>query len=360
MQKIKVGVLMGGASAERDISLASGRMIAQHLPRDKYDVVLLDPLALMAGNPHISEAMRGKARQLIEQPLSSASDALPAGDASSESVDDKGLVPATAILSGHSSARGIQVFFLALHGMYGEDGTIQGMLELLGIPFVGSGTLASALAMDKAMAKKVFFAEGLPTPRGYLVERKAFVADPEQAMAPLLPFLPAVVKPLRQGSSIGIALVNEAAELASALHTAFEYDDRVLVEQRIMGRELTVGVIGVESLQALPPIEIIPKHSFFDYQAKYDAKLADEICPAQVPEYITAEAQALAIRAHQALGCRGLSRTDFIWGADGITILEVNTLPGLTENSLIPKAARAAGISFPELLDRLLQDALKT
>src|SRR5438094_8455824 len=116
MQKIKVGVLMGGASAERDISLASGRMIAQHLPRDKYDVVLLDRLALMAGNPHISEAMRGKARQLIEQPLSSVSDALPAGDASSESVDDKGLVPATAILSGHSSARGIQVFFLALHG----------------------------------------------------------------------------------------------------------------------------------------------------------------------------------------------------------------------------------------------------
>src|ERR1700712_1569711 len=223
MPKIKVGVLMGGASAERDISLASGRMIAQHLPRDKYDVVLLDPLALMAGNPHLSETMRGKARQLIEQP----SDALPAGDACPESVEDKALVPATAILSGHPSARGIQVFFLALHGMYGEDGTIQGMLELLGIPFVGSGTLASALAMDKAMAKKIFFAEGLPTPPGHLVERKAFVEHPEQAMAPLLPFLPAVVKPLRQGSSIGIALVNEAAELASALYTAFEYDDRV-------------------------------------------------------------------------------------------------------------------------------------
>jgi D-alanine-D-alanine ligase len=358
MQKTKVGVLMGGASAERNISLASGRMIAQHLPRDKYDVVLLDPLALMAGNPHISEAMRGEARQLLEQP--SPANALPAGTASPESVDNKALIPATAILSGHASARGIQVFFLALHGMYGEDGTIQGMLELLGIPFVGSGTLASALAMDKAMAKKIFFAEGLPTPRGHLVERQAFVTHPEQAMAPLLAFLPAVVKPLRQGSSIGIALVNEAAELASALRTAFEYDDRVLVEERILGRELTVGVIGVESLQALPPIEIVPKRSFFDYQAKYDAKLADEICPAQVPEHITAEAQALAIRSHQALGCRGLSRTDFIWGADGLTILEVNTLPGLTENSLIPKAARAAGISFPELLDRLLQDALRT
>jgi D-alanine-D-alanine ligase len=317
----------------------------------------------MAGNPHLSEAMRSKARQLIEQPSSSASDALPAGTAdpesSLESLNGKALVPATAILSGHPSARGIQVFFLALHGMYGEDGTIQGMLELLGIPFVGSGTLASALAMDKAMAKKIFFADGLPTPRGHLVERNTFLAHPEQAMAPLLPLLPVVVKPLRQGSSIGIVMVNEQAELASALRTAFEYDDRVLVEQRIMGRELTVGVIGVESLQALPPIEIVPKRSFFDYQAKYDAALADEICPAQIPEHITAEAQALAIRAHQALGCRGLSRTDFIWGTDGLTILEVNTLPGLTENSLIPKAARAAGIAFPELLDRLLQDALK-
>jgi D-alanine-D-alanine ligase len=353
MSKIKVGVLMGGASAEREISLASGRMIAAHLSRDEYEVVLLDPLALMAGNPHLPEPLRVKARELLQpsKQLSSAVEPVPA--------ETDGLVPATAILSDSGSARGIQVFFLALHGMYGEDGTIQGLLELLGIPFVGSGTLASALAMDKAMAKKIFVADGLPTPSGSVVERAPFQAHPDLAVAALKSLLPAVVKPVRQGSSIGIAMVDSSADLLPALHEAFLYDDRVLVEERIQGRELTVGVIGIDTLQALPVIEIVSKRSFFDFTAKYDAKLADEICPAQIPAEVSAEAQSLALRAHKSLGCRGLSRTDFIWGTDGLTILEVNTLPGLTENSLIPKAARAAGISFPDLLHRLLQDALR-
>lgn len=334
---------MGGASAEREISLASGKNIADHLPRDRYEVVMLDTLALMTHNPNVPAELLAPERARL----------LPATVREGIEQTSRELLPATAIVQPESK---IDVAFLALHGRFGEDGTLQGLLELIGIPFVGSGTLASALAMDKVMAKKIFRAEGLPTPKSCVVEKHSFS---EADLQRLESMLPAVIKPVRQGSSIGISLVDEAAALHAAILEAFRFDGRLLVEERIVGREFTAGVIGNRDLTALPVVEIIPKRDFFDYKAKYDAACSDEICPADIPAELAAEAQSLALRAHRALDCRGLSRTDLILGPEGFTILEVNTLPGLTENSLIPKAAKAAGISFPELLHHLIQLALE-
>ncbi len=179
----------------------------------------------------------------------------------------------------------MDVAFLALHGRYGEDGTIQGTLDLLGVPYVGSGTLASALAMDKVMAKKVLAADGVPVPRGLVVERAAFRAAPEAESArAAAAFLPAVTKPARQGSSIGMSLVESAGDMRAALERGFAHDARVLVEERLLGTELTVGVLGNDELQALPVVEIVPRKKFFDYEAKYDPELTDEICPARIPK----------------------------------------------------------------------------
>jgi D-alanine-D-alanine ligase len=363
-RRIRVGVLMGGASSEREISLASGKMIAEHLPRDRYDVVMLDTLALMAENPRLTAEMRERARGL--QARRGAPEALPDRDRSlpasfQEQIRSAAAEagPATEAITVAGGGSRIDVAFLALHGPYGEDGTLQGMLEILGIPYVGSGVLASALAMDKAMAKKVFAAENVPTPRGVVVTRADFVNDPEGACRPAASLVPAVVKPSRQGSSIGMSLVAEAAGMREALAEALRYDSVALVEERIRGTELTVGVVGNRQLTALPVVEIVPKREFFDYQAKYDPSLSEEICPARIPEALAAEARELALRAHRALGCRGLSRVDIMHGEAGLVVLEVNTMPGMTVNSLLPKAARAAGIAFGDLLDRLIQLALE-
>jgi D-alanine-D-alanine ligase len=364
LKKIRVGVLMGGASSEREISLASGKMIAEHLPRDRYDVVMLDTLALMAGNPKLSPALRDRARALLvhaDPAVAPERDrGLPAAFQQEIQSASESVAPATEAIQVTGGAARIDVAFLALHGPYGEDGTIQGMLDLIGVPYVGSGTLASALAMDKVMAKTVLAAAGVPVPGGLVLERAEFRRDgqavAERAAAAALP---AVVKPARQGSSIGMSLVAQAGAMRAALQEAFEYDSRVLVEERLVGTELTVGVVGNRDLEALPVVEIVPKHEFFDYQAKYDPGLSDEICPARVADEVAAVAKELAKRSHRALGCRGLSRTDMIHAERGLVVLEVNTMPGMTVNSLLPKAARAAGMPFPDLLDRLVRLALE-
>ena len=362
--KIRVGVLVGGASNERDISLASGRMIAEQLPRDRYDVVMLDTLALMARNPRLSPALRERAAALIGH--GARSKQLPEGDATlpeelraqvQKAADS--AAPATDALMVTGGDHAIDVAFLALHGPYGEDGTIQGLLELIGIPYVGSGVLASALAMDKAMTKKVLAAEGVATPRGLVVDRARFHADPSGETERASAILPAVVKPVHEGSSIGMTLVHKADEMRAALADALACDARALVEERVVGTELTVGVLGNRELAALPVVEIVSKREFFDYRAKYDPTLSEEICPARVPESVASAAQDVALRAHRALGCRGVSRVDMIQSDAGLVVLEVNTLPGMTINSLLPKAARAAGIAFPDLLGRLVQLALE-
>jgi D-alanine-D-alanine ligase len=362
--RIRVGILLGGASDEREISLASGLMIADHLPKDRYEVRLLDTLALMARHPGLGPELRNKAIALRESKPSRflpPHGGLPAAMRDQVERAETLAQPASLALA-RPGEPGIDVAFLALHGKYGEDGTLQGFLELTGVPYTGSGVLASALAMDKVMANRVMSAAGIPVPRGVHISRADMVRDGALAIARANALLPAVVKPSKQGSSVGMSLVDSPKAMETAVRTALDHDDEALVEERIFGTEITVGVLGVvgsPDLQALPVVEIVPKRAFFDYQAKYDPDQCDEICPARISEAAARDAQNLALRAHRSLGCRGYSRTDLILGSSGPVVLEVNTLPGLTMNSLLPKAAAVAGIPFGELLHRIVSLALE-
>lgn len=353
-KRIRVGILTGGASAERDISLATGAQIAASLPAGRFETVLLDPLALMVRNPSISEEQREQARALLETGgLMQQPRALPRGLEEHIASAEKAIVPASAAMS--NSAGPVDVVLLALHGTWGEDGRIQGLLDTIGIPYTGSGVLASALAMDKVAAKKMLVAEGIDVPRGVVVA-SASGKDLEQARSVGLPVF---VKPVASGSSVGAAIVSSGEQLAPAIADALRYDERALVEELVGGRELTVAVIGNDDLVPLPVIEIVTKREFFDYTAKYSAGESEEIVPARIPDEIARRAQEIALRAHRALGCRGMSRTDLMWSGDRMVTLEVNTIPGMTANSLLPKAARAAGIPFGDLLARLVDWALE-
>ena len=362
--RIRVGILLGGASEEREISLASGLMIAENLPADRYEVRLLDPLALMAHHPDLSPDRREKALALQ---ASRPRRALPSHEGLSKAMRDQvaraeTLAQSAAQALANQGEGRIDVAFLALHGKYGEDGTIQGFLELIGTPYTGSGVLASALAMDKVMAKRVLSAEGIPVPRGVHISSADLARDASATIAKANSFLPAVVKPSKQGSSVGMSLVDSPSAMEVAVRIALDHDDEVLIEERVFGTEITVGVLGVvgsSELEALPVVEIVPKRAFFDYQAKYDPDQCEEICPARISEEATRNAQEFALRAHRSLSCRGYSRTDMILGPSGPVVLEVNTLPGMTMNSLLPKAAAAAGIPFGELLHRIVSLALQ-
>lgn len=353
--RIRVGVLAGGASAERSISLATGLQIADHLPAERYEVVLLDPLALMVANPALNDDQREQARALLMgtpagETLADRDRGLPPAMQEVMRRASSRLLPATSTFAATGGETRIDVAFIALHGPWGEDGTLQGALALLGIPFTGSGVLASALAMDKVLAKTVLAAAGLDVPRGLVVRA---VSESRRLSAPC------IVKPVAQGSSIGLSSVHAAAEIEPAIIEALRYDDRVLVEELLVGTELTCGVIGNDDPVALPVIEIVPKSGLFDYQAKYDPAASEEICPARIDDLLAARVQDAALRAHRALGCRGLSRTDFIWTGERLVTLEVNTMPGMTANSLLPKAALVAGIPFGELLERIIGWALE-
>jgi D-alanine-D-alanine ligase len=354
-KKLRVGVLMGGASAERQISLVSGMQIAKNLDPERYEVVMLDPLAFMANNPALTDEQRALAARVAvgggtPEALPALDQQLPAAMQAQMREASSALVAATKALSANPAGERIDVAFIALHGPWGEDGKLQGVLDLLGIPYTGSGVLASALAMDKVMAKVVLAANGLDVPEGEVVTSPTDRPSIEP---------PSVVKPVENGSSFGMTMVDDVAGYPAAIAEALRYDRRALVEERIGGRELTVGVIGLDELRALPVIEIVPKRASFDYRAKYDATASDELCPAPIPDEVARRAQDFAIRAHRALGCRGISRTDLMWDGERMALLEVNTMPGMTPNSLVPKAAKVAGISYGELVDRLVGWALE-
>jgi D-alanine-D-alanine ligase len=252
----------------------------------------------------------------------------------------------------------IDVALIILHGRFGEDGTVQGLLELLGIPYQGSGVLGSALAMNKRISKSLFRQAGLPVARDRMVVRGG-ACDPEALVQDL--GCPLVIKPNQEGSSIGITIAGDRAQLERGLEKALELDQEVLVEEYIQGLEITCGVLGNAELQALPLVEIIPspKYSFFDFEAKYKEKASIEICPARLSPELTLRAQKYGLRAHQALGLRGCSRTDMIVRGGQIFLLETNTIPGMTPTSLLPQAAQAAGMDFGALLDRLIELALE-
>jgi len=308
MGKIKIAVLAGGWSNEREISIIGGKAVEKGLDRVKYDVKMYDP--------------RDDLQEIINQ---------------KENID---------------------LAFVLLHGKYGEDGCIQGVLDILGIPFVGSGVLSSAMAVNKGVAKKIFRAEGLCVARDVVIGKgEAFsVKELNKKIGNRT-----VVKPLDEGSSIGMSVCENGKELAAGIEKAFQYGRQIMIEEFIEGREITCCVLGNDSVETLPLIEIVPKkkYRFFDYEAKYTPGASEEICPAKLDREREKIAKAYAVKAHQALGCQVWSRTDMIVRKKEIFVLETNTIPGMTGNSLFPLAAKAAGMSFSGLLDHLVALSLK-
>jgi D-alanine-D-alanine ligase len=305
--KLKVAVLAGGISSERDISLLSGEMVIKHCPKDKYIPFHLDPKEILEGRDFASFVNKLKK---------------------------------------------VDVVFIALHGKYGEDGTIQGFLEILGIPYTGSDVLSSALAMDKLKSKQLFTLYEIPTPPWEIIEK-------DKAL-PKLEF-PLVIKPQRQGSSIGVTIVQSEEELSEALQKAFQYDPIAIAEKYIKGRELSVPILDIDgSPSALPIVEIVPRGQFYDYYHKYTEGATQEIVPAPLEKTMEMKVKEIAISAYKALGCRNFARVDMRLSEDNEPfVLEVNTIPGLTPLSLLPLSAKAAGISFPQLIDIIIQNALR-
>lgn len=268
----------------------------------------------------------------------------------------EGLELNPATFANDIKASGAEFVFNALHGKFGEDGIIQGTLEMMGIPYTGSGVMAAAVTMDKVATKRFFMAEGIPTPKAHTYFRYEFKKRDLTGEILQEFSVPVVVKASSQGSSIGVVIVEKAEELEAALSEAFKYDREVLVEEFIKGRELTVAVWGNEEKQeALPIIEITTVTGRYDYVTKYKVGASTHIIPAPIPEEVKKKVKEIAIRAFAVCGCSGMARVDFMLGEDNQPYaIEVNTIPGMTETSLVPDAGRAAGIEFPELCARIL------
>jgi D-alanine-D-alanine ligase len=300
MKSKKIGVLMGGLSAEREVSLKSGAAVHQALLAQDYRAVAID-------------VSRDLAAVLVQEK--------------------------------------IEAVFIALHGRYGEDGCVQGLLELLQIPYTGSGVLASALAMHKLYSKQAFTSAGILTAPFHHFRRG------EQVRLTDLDFgLPLVVKPVQEGSSVGVSIVREEGQLEAALASAFRHDSEILVEQYIKGQEVQVGILDDRAIGA---IEIVPKNEFYDFEAKYTDGMAEHIFPARLEPTLYVKAQQIGLAAHQALGCSGYSRVDLLVTEAGENyVLEVNTLPGMTALSLLPEiAAKGAGLPFEALVERIIESA---
>jgi len=324
---------MGGKSDEREVSLLSGKSVATALDKEKYEAV---PIEISAD---------GKRWQLMDlktidgSNLTIGREAV-AGSLTLIKVPEKSLdLPKTGLSA--------DIVFIALHGEYGEDGIVQGLLDYIGAPYTGSGVLASAIGMNKVAFKRAIDHLGVKVPKWQIYEEGAEVE------------LPAVVKPVDQGSSVGVSIVRNKDELAIAVAKAKKYSKEVLIEEYIKGVEVSAGILGNKRLTALPIIEICPKNEFFDYEAKYTEGMCEEIVPARISEDLTKEIQRQAMMIYATIGCRGFGRVDFIIRDEVPYALEINTIPGLTPNSLLPKEAKAMGISYAELLDKIIQLALE-
>jgi D-alanine-D-alanine ligase len=323
---------MGGTSAERDVSLASGLRVAEALRSRGHAVTVVDTVR--------GALTEGEERAMLASPVMHA---LPPEPGALARLSSETL-PAT--VRGLGTHRDAEVVFIGLHGGHGEDGTLQALLDLTGVPYTGSGHLASALAMDKDLSKRLFREAGVRTPEWLMAP--ASEDDIVSALG-----LPVIVKPSKQGSTVGLTLVKKRADLQAAIAEARNYDDEVMIEQFIAGRELTVGVLGDE---ALPVGEIIPNHEIYDYECKYTPGMAREEFPARLSTAEANAAQEQALLAFRALKLSGYARIDFRMTEDGtFYCLEANTLPGMTKLSLIPQAAAAAGITFPELCERIVK-----
>ena len=336
----KVAVIMGGESRERDVSRVTGTAVAKALAERNWDVVLVDT------EEGIRPVESGAAPAIGTQP--------PDVSASERSV----AAGPGAIADFVRRLVDVDAVWIALHGGWGEDGTIQSLFELIGIPYTGSGVLGSALAMDKDRAKRVMRASGVLTPDWEVLRWNVASGPPAADVARVRARFPGdiVVKPNTEGSTVGLSVVAAGVDPRPALEKAARFDERVLVEPFIAGRELTVAILGHE---ALPVVEIIPEGGIYTYEAKYTRGRSRYECPAQLPAELTAKVRAVSVDVYDVLGCEGFARVDYRLAPDGsFHCLEVNTIPGMTPLSLVPMAAKAAGISFAELVERILELAI--
>jgi len=334
---IDVVILMGGSSSEREVSLVTGRAVMEAIDTSRFRARAVD-LRLPLCSSKVPAAPGGCGP--------AAPGALPEGEAS--------------LLLNEIAPGGARpdVVFIALHGRYGEDGCVQGMLELLQIPYTGSGVLASALAMDKIATKRLLRSCGLPTPRWTSSDGREGIRELDLRVRSTCGY-PCIVKPNREGSTVGASIVRGPEGLEAALREALRYDRFALIEELVSGTEVTVGILqrGDDPL-ALPVVEIRPPGGFYDYRAKYTAGLTEKICPAPLPAAVTEEVHRIALETHRLLGCSGMSRVDLFVTPEGPTVLEVNTIPGLTPTSLLPRAAQAARIPFTEMITMIIESGL--
>ena len=365
-KKLHVGVVFGGESAEHEVSLAGAASVMAAMDRERFEPVPIgitregrwlvggDPLRALAQEAAGKALGSGGPEASVKQAL-----VLRAGEAASSTAlqrieSSEGLPPGLR--------ERLDVVWIMLHGPRGEDGTIQGLLELAGLPYVGAAVLASAIGMDKAAMKDMFRAHGLPVVDYLVVKRHEWRRDPaavERAVAPAIGF-PCFVKPANLGSSVGISKVKAPEDLAAALALAASHDRRVLVERAVQGREVEVAVLGNDQPQASLPGEVCYAGEWYDYETKYGAGHTTFKVPAPLPAEVTARVRELAIRAFKAIDCAGLARVDFfIEGEAGVLVNEINTLPGFTATSAYPKLWEVSGISYTELISRLIDLALE-
>ena len=323
MEALTIAVLMGGTSAEREVSLASGLMVVEGLRQKGHRVY---PIEIAADG-----FWRNRDKEVL---------AISIPDSVMEALNP---IP--------------DVVFIALHGPMGEDGTVQGLLETLSIPYTGSGVLASALGMDKRKSRLLFASAGLLVPPHLMIVDHRNIAETVQHAEDLWGY-PLVVKPNNSGSSLGVTITRDSRHLPGNIEQALTLSQQVLLEPYLTGTEITAPLLGNESPMALPVIEIVPPGEFFDYRCKYNG-MTQEICPARIPSDQLSHAQQIAVTAFALLGCSGFARADMIISQNQIYLLEINTIPGLTRESLVPKAAKAAGLSFSDLLDQIVQLGLE-
>jgi D-alanine-D-alanine ligase len=365
MKRLRVGVIAGGRSAEHEVSISSAESVLKAIDRERYEpyLIYIDPQGswhLPAGEaPVLGEAplaeLLGAATPSVQVARLRSGGGLPVP----ATRDGSALQPRQAV---RSLAEAIDIAFLVLHGPFGEDGTLQGFLEMAGIPYTGAGVLASAVAMDKVVFKDLMRGHGLPVTDYTWFRRSAWRAAPERVLRDAVAAVGerSVVKPARLGSSVGMTLVHAPGELPAALDEAFRYDSKVIAERYVSGaRELECGVLGNDEPVVFEPGEVRSHHEWYDYEAKYVPGLADVHPRADVEPMLAVRLKELALAAYRAVDCTGLARVDFLVPPDAVYLSEMNTLPGFTATSMYPKQAELAGLPFPELIGRLIDLGLE-
>jgi len=334
---------MGGKTPEYDVSLATGREVVKNLDFHKFDVL---PIVISR------DGQKWQALP-VEKFLKLQTTIYQTPDQNKK--QELALVSSQPQNQAVLKEQKIDVVFIAMHGPYGEDGTVQGLLDLLGIPYTCSGVLASALGMDKIMFRKVLKAEKIAYPR-YKVFKKG---DQEKSVWQFFRKLPLFIKPYNQGSSVGASIVHTQKELKKALQKAFGYSNPVLIEEYLKGMEISCAVLGNDNPWALPLAEIEPKNEFFDYEAKYSEGKSEEIVPARISQSLTKKIQEISVKVFKAINARGVARVEFIIVKNKPFVLEINTIPGLCAASIVPKEAKEANLSYPQLLERIIKLALE-